>query len=104
MLSELKVANFAIIDKIGVTFKSGFNVLSGETGSGKSILLKSLSLLMGEKSISADTIKAGAEQATVEGSFDLAKRDDIKAQLLASGIVDGTKISDVDDHLVVKRV
>jgi DNA repair protein RecN (Recombination protein N) len=103
MLSELKVANFAIIDKINVSFKSGFNVLSGETGSGKSILLKSLSLLMGEKSVS-DTIKSGAEQATVEGSFDLSKRLDIKAQLLACGIVEAKKASDVDDILVVKRV
>ncbi len=103
MLSELKVANFAIIDKINVSFKSGFNVLSGETGSGKSILLKSLALLMGEKSVS-DTIKTGCEQATVEGSFDLSKRKDIKTQLIATGISDSSKIADVDDLLVVKRV
>src|SRR6185312_1973412 len=66
-------------------------------------LLKSLSLLMGEKSVS-DAIKAGAEQATVEGSFDLSKRSDIKTQLLAFGIADGARSADVDDLLVVKRV
>ncbi len=103
MLNELKVSNFAIIDKINVQFKSGFNVLSGETGSGKSVLLKSLALLMGEKSVS-DTIKTGADQATVEGSFDLTKRTDIKTRLMELGISDANKMSDVDDTLVVKRV
>ncbi|OFZ11067.1 MAG: DNA repair protein RecN [Bdellovibrionales bacterium RBG_16_40_8] len=99
MLNELKVANFAIIDKISVQFKSGLNVLSGETGSGKSVLLKSLSLLMGEKSIS-DTVKTGAEQATVEGSFDISKRPDIKERLIKSGI----STEEASDPLIVKRI
>jgi DNA repair protein RecN (Recombination protein N) len=103
MLNELKVSNFAIIDKIDVQFKTGFNVLSGETGSGKSVLLKSLALLMGEKSVS-DAIKTGSDQATVEGSFDLTKRADIKSRLMELGISDAEKISQVDDTLVVKRV
>lgn len=96
MLSELNVMNFAIIDSINVQFKSGFNVLSGETGSGKSVLLKSLALLMGEKSV-ADTIKTGATQATVEGSFYISKRADIKMRLADIGI-------ESDDTLVVKRI
>lgn len=99
MLNELKVANFAIIDKVAVQFKPGLNVLSGETGSGKSVLLKSLALLMGEKSISG-AIKSGAEQATVEGSFDISKRGDIKKRLIESGISDAV----ADDILIVKRV
>lgn len=96
MLNELKVANFAIIDSINVQFKPGFNVLSGETGSGKSVLLKSLALLMGEKSVS-DTIKTGAAQATVEGSFHISKRPDIKMRLTDIGI-------ETDDTLIVKRI
>jgi DNA repair protein RecN (Recombination protein N) len=101
MLAELKVSNFAIIDKVHVRFRSGFNVLSGETGSGKSVLLKSLALLMGEKSIS-DTIKTGCEQATVEGSFDLSARQDIKERLVESGIANSPQ--EVEDILIVKRV
>ena len=77
MLLELKVSNFAIIENVHLTFKKGLNIISGETGSGKSVLLKSLSLLMGSKS-SADIIRGGSEQAVVEGSFDISERDDIK--------------------------
>jgi DNA repair protein RecN (Recombination protein N) len=97
MLTELKVANFAIIDRVDVFFKKGFNVLSGETGSGKSLLLKSLALLMGDKS-TVDTIKTGCEQATVEGSFDVSDRDDIQKRIHELGIdlQDGT--------LVVRRI
>ncbi|HAG92008.1 MAG TPA: DNA repair protein RecN, partial [Bdellovibrionales bacterium] len=76
MLNELKVSNFAIIDEIDVHFKSGLNVLSGETGTGKSVLLKSLSLLMGEKA-SSDMVRSGVEQAHLEGFFDLSNRPDI---------------------------
>jgi DNA repair protein RecN (Recombination protein N) len=97
MLSELKVSNFAIIDNIHVTFKNGFNVLSGETGSGKSVLLKSLALLMGEKSLT-DTIQHGAAQATVEGLFDITQRKDIAERLTNSGI------ELIDGSLIVKRI
>ena len=103
MLNELKVTNFAIIDRVSVLFRPGFNVLSGETGSGKSVLLKSLALLMGEKSVN-DAIKSGAPFATVEGSFDLSRRPDIKTRLILSGISDAANESDVDDLLIVKRV
>ena len=66
MLQELKVSQFAIIDSLHIEFQNGLNILSGETGSGKSVLLKSLALLMGEKA-SADIIRTGAQQAVVEG-------------------------------------
>lgn len=97
MLLELKVANFAIIENVHLTFKAGLNIISGETGSGKSVLLKSLSLLMGSKS-SPDIIRAGAEQATVEGSFDISARDDIKQKLNSFGIEND------EDLLIVRRV
>lgn len=95
MLLELKVSNFAIIDNLHIQFKDGLNILSGETGSGKSVLLKSLALLMGAKS-SADTIRTGAQQALVEGSFDLSKRKDLMERMSEMGI-------DVEDHLLVVR-
>lgn len=97
MLLELKVSNFAIIDHLHLHFQKGLNILSGETGAGKSVLLKSLSLLMGGKA-SADTIRTGATQATIEGCFDLTDRHDIKGNLKDMGIeVD-------DDVLIVRRV
>ena len=97
MLLELKVSNFAIIENLHITFKDGLNILSGETGAGKSVLLKSLSLLMGGKG-SSDTIRTGASQATIEGSFDISKRADIQNNLKDMGI-------DIDeDTLIVRRV
>lgn len=97
MLQELKVSQFAIIDSLHIEFQGGLNILSGETGSGKSVLLKSLGLLMGEKA-SADIIRTGSQQAVVEGSFNLKKRADIKKKLAEAGI-------DSDDQqLIVRRV
>lgn len=97
MLLELKVSNFAIIENLHITFKDGLNILSGETGAGKSVLLKSLSLLMGGKG-SSDTIRTGASQATIEGSFDISRRPDIAGNLKDMGI-------EVDeDTLIVRRV
>ncbi len=96
MLIELKVSHFAIIDSIQIAFQPGLNILSGETGAGKSVLLKSLALLMGEKAL-ADTVRSGREMATVEGLFDLSDRSDIIQSLIDLGI-------DVqDDQLIVRR-
>lgn len=97
MLQELKVSQFAIIDHLHIEFQNGLNILSGETGSGKSVLLKSLALLMGEKA-SADIIRTGSQQAVVEGSFDLKKRPDIKNALASIGV------ESIDNTLIVKRV
>lgn len=97
MLLELKVSNFAIIENIHLSFKQGLNVLSGETGAGKSVLLKSLALLMGGKA-SIDMIRTGASQAVIEGSFGLAKRPDLLRKLEDLGI-------DIDEKvLIVRRI
>lgn len=97
MLLELKVHNFAIIENISLNFNSGLNIMSGETGAGKSVLLKSLTLLMGEKA-DTDSVRSGCESATVEGSFDISDRTDIQEQLKNLGIAFD------DDLLVVRRV
>lgn len=97
MLLEIKVNHFAIIDQLHLQFKEGLNILSGETGSGKSVLLKSLGLLMGGKA-SSDTIRTGSPQAIVEGSFDLKTRKDVKQRLQDLGI------EVEDDQLVVRRI
>ncbi len=97
MLLEIKVHNFAIIENIQIQFKKGLNILSGETGAGKSVLLKSLGLLMGGKA-SAESIRTGAEQATIEGSFDLSQRKDLREKLMEFGI------ECEDDILIVRRL
>ena len=95
MLTELRIRNFAIIEMLTLPLARGFNVLSGETGAGKSIIVGALGLLLGERA-SADVIRTGAERATVEGVFDVADRPEIRAFLDERGV-------DVEDALVVLK-
>src|ERR1700757_416640 len=69
MLLELRVENYAVIDNVAVEFAPGLNLLTGETGAGKSILIDALSLLLGDKA-STEMIRHGAEKAVVSGVFD----------------------------------
>jgi len=69
VLLELRVENYAVIDSLAVEFSSGLNLLTGETGAGKSILIDALSLLLGDKA-STDMIRHGAEKAVVSGVFE----------------------------------
>lgn len=97
MLLELKVSQFAIIENIQIPFRQGLNILSGETGAGKSVLLKSLALLMGGKA-SSDMIRSGYDQAIVEGYFDLSQRKDIQNHIHEMGI-------EIDEQkLIVRRI
>jgi DNA repair protein RecN (Recombination protein N) len=85
MLTELRIRNFAIIESLTLPLARGFNVLSGETGAGKSIIIGALGLLLGERA-SADLIRTGADRATVEGVFDVADRPEIATLLDERGI------------------
>ncbi|HMH25551.1 MAG TPA: DNA repair protein RecN [Gemmatimonadaceae bacterium] len=96
MLTELRIRNFAIIEQVTLPLAEGFNVLSGETGAGKSIIVGALGLLLGERA-SADLIRTGADKATVEGVFDVAKLKGIAA------LADDHGIEVEDDTLVLKR-
>ncbi|HEY3112117.1 MAG TPA: DNA repair protein RecN [Gemmatimonadaceae bacterium] len=96
MLTELRIRNFAIIEQVTLPLDEGFNVLSGETGAGKSIIVGALGLLLGERA-SADLIRSGAEKATVEGVFDIANLKEIAA------LADERGIDVEDDTLVLKR-
>ncbi len=95
MLTELRIRNFAIIESLTLPLARGFNVLSGETGAGKSIIVGALGLLLGERA-SSDLIRTGAERATVEGAFDVSDRPEIAALLDERGI-------DAEEPLVVLK-
>nr|MCR5348884.1 AAA family ATPase [Bacilli bacterium] len=68
MLTRLCIANLAIIENVDVTFHEGFTVLTGGTGAGKSLVIDSLSLLLGQRA-SSELIRTGAEKATIQGIF-----------------------------------
>ncbi len=96
MLRELKIQNLAIIDTLEVSFVEGLNVISGETGAGKSIIIGAVGLLLGERA-SSDIIRSSEETAVVEALFDITGRDEIKGKLVGMGY-------DEDDELIVKRM
>lgn len=97
MLTELRIRNFAIIDALTLPLASGFNVLTGETGAGKSIIVGALGFLLGERG-TTDLIRTGAEKASVEGIFDASGDRELLALLDARGV-------DVEDPmtLVLRR-
>ncbi|NMA61526.1 MAG: AAA family ATPase, partial [Firmicutes bacterium] len=70
MLKELQIRNFALIEELELSFYSGFSVLTGETGAGKSIIIDALGLLLGARA-SVEMIRTGAETTEVSGSFTL---------------------------------
>ena len=70
VLTELRIRNFAIIESVNLVLAPGFNVLSGETGAGKSIIVGALGLLVGERA-AGDMVRTGAQRATIEGVFEI---------------------------------
>src|SRR5215210_3700314 len=95
MLTELRIRNFALIDELSVRLGPGLNVLTGETGAGKSIIVGALGLLLGERA-STDLIRTGTDRATVEGVFEIGDRPEISALLDERGI-------DVEEQRVVLK-
>ena len=84
MILELTIRNLALIDELRVPFSSGLNLLTGETGSGKSIIIDAMNLALGERA-SVDAIREGSNQAFVEAAFDLSRRPALKQEVEASG-------------------
>jgi DNA repair protein RecN (Recombination protein N) len=97
VLRELRVRNLAVIESLTVPFGPGLNVLTGETGAGKSILIDALNLLLGERAQPAETIRAGAETATIEAVFDTPRKSPVAVVLQEHGI------SLEDGLLVIRR-
>ncbi len=73
MLKELHIKNIAVIDEVHIEFSKGFNVLTGETGAGKSILIDSINMALGKR-VSHDLIRTGCEKATVNACFEVPDR------------------------------
>jgi DNA repair protein RecN (Recombination protein N) len=93
LLTELRIRNFAIIESVTLPLAPGFNVLSGETGAGKSIIVGAIGLLVGERAAS-DLVRTGADRATVEAVFDVTGSREVAPALDARGIEadDGTLV------------
>ena len=96
MLQELDIDSYAVVDRLRVRFHSGLNLLTGETGSGKSIVVDSLALLFGARA-SADLVRAGSQRARVSGIFNVPGDEPIRALLAESGI------ENEDDELIIER-
>ena len=69
MLKEISILNFAIIESLDLEFTAGFNIFTGETGAGKSIILDALSIVLGEKADNS-FVREGAKRASIEAVFD----------------------------------
>src|SRR5256885_16923257 len=85
MLELLRVRTFAIIEELEVHFGPGFNVLTGETGAGKSILVDALHLVLGGRALS-DSVRTGAEEAEVQALFRPRDPAACDSRLLACGL------------------
>src|ERR1700684_3394203 len=96
MLLELSVENYAVVEKVRVRFHRGLNLLSGETGSGKSIVVDALALLLGGRA-SAEMVRGGGESARVSGIYETASTKPLAAVLESAGI-------EIEDHeLLIER-
>ncbi len=95
MLSLLKIKNIALIDELAIEFGEGLNLLTGETGSGKSIIVDSLGALTGDR-VSSDLIKEGEQSASIEGLFAVNISDELSAMLDDGGI-------EITDEMIIRR-
>lgn len=100
MLKDLYIKNIATIDELRVTFERGFQVLTGETGAGKTILVEAIGLILGNKA-DAGLIRDGEEAALVEASFDIAGLGHLKELLEERGFM---SLEDKDEVLIKRRL
>src|SRR5262250_1555982 len=99
MLTLLNISNIALIDNLQVEFEPGLNLLTGETGSGKSIIVDALGVLIGGR-FSSDLLKAGSERGYIEGIFLIGFNPAFESKLAESGI---HVESAGDIELIIKR-
>jgi DNA repair protein RecN (Recombination protein N) len=97
MLQMLSIRDFVIVDSLNIDFATGFTVLTGETGAGKSILIDALSLALGARGEGGIT-RAGSEKAEISASFDIANMENLKAWMQEN------EIPNDDNQFLCRRV
>src|SRR6266699_5507945 len=97
VLVELRLENYAVIDNVAVEFASGLNLLTGETGGGKSILIDALALLMGDKA-SPDLVRFGAERAVISAVFEV----ETESEKVISRILEDNGIDSDEGTLILR--
>ena len=97
MLLELTLKNFTIIDEISVSFGPGLNIITGETGAGKSVIVDAVNIILGGRA-ATEHIKSGEEEAHLEALFDISSAAAVKERLKSAGIDSG------GDELLIKRI
>ncbi|MFZ2325057.1 MAG: DNA repair protein RecN [Ignavibacteriaceae bacterium] len=95
MLKSLEIKDYALIDHINVEFEKGLNIITGETGAGKSILIDAMSLLLGERA-SSEVVRKGAQKSFVEGIFNVENNKNVKSFLEANDI-------EYQNELIIRR-
>ncbi len=91
MLKSLTIKNYALIDQLDIEFGPGLNIITGETGAGKSIIIDALSLILGERA-TADEVRSGTDKAIVEGVLTISGNKKVQRLLEASEIESGEEI------------
>lgn len=95
MLKSLNIRNYALIESVEIEFESGLNILTGETGAGKSIIIDALSLILGDRA-SFEVVRKGSEKAIVEGIFGMAENEKVKMLLKQNEI-------ELQEDLILRR-
>lgn len=96
MITTLYIRDYAIIDELTVEFSDGLNIITGETGAGKSIVIDALGLLLGERA-SSDDVRGGASKAVIEGFFSIMSNDRVHTLLRDNGY------DDESEELIIRR-
>ncbi|MBU1298683.1 MAG: DNA repair protein RecN [Bacteroidetes bacterium] len=95
MLKHLYIRNYALIEKLEVGFENGLNIITGETGAGKSIIIDALSLILGERA-DTEAVRKDSEKSIVEGTFEISRNKNLKVLLEEQNV-------DYTDELILRR-